>query len=268
VRILLGPLKMAEKHHPKKKRSYLQIYILAVVLIGLFYYTYHSVDKTREDYNEKISILRETFESDLANTKTDLTAQLQLVENLLENAQKENQQKILTLTSLIEEIEQKSDLQLTELKTELKNIRIKSADFSAIVDDVLESVVSVRTDKGQGSGAIISSDGYIVTNFHVISGASRIEAYTYDKDTYDASVVGYDTKADIAVLNINENNLEYLEFADSDDVDIGEKVIALGNPAGLDFTVTEGIISAKREASNGLDYFQTDVPLNPGNSGG
>ena len=264
---------MQEKHHEtaekhsyphKKKHIFVSVVVLAVVIAGLLFYIDYSSKQIREDYNEKIAILM----ADLANAKNDLTAQINLLENLLENEQKENQQKILTLTSLIEEIEEKSNIQLTELKTELKNVQIKSADFSAIVNDVLESVVSVRTDKGQGSGAIIDERGYVVTNLHVINGVSRIEAYTYSKKTYDASIVGYDSAADIAVLKISQDNLKSLKFADSDGVGVGEKVIALGNPAGLDFTVTEGIISARRDASNGLLYFQTDVPLNPGNSGG
>ena len=260
----------AEKHHHhyKKKHILASVIVLAIVMGSLLYYTNYSVKKAREDYNEKIVFLNNTFQTDLTNAKSDLTAQINLLENLLENAQKENQQKIITLTSLIEEIEEKSNLQLTELKSELKSIQIKSADFSAIVYDVLKSVVSVRTDKGQGSGVIIGRGGFIVTNVHVINGASRVEIYTYGKDTYDTSLVGYNSDADIAVLKIDEGNLQYLEFADSDDIKIGDKVIALGNPAGLDFTVTEGIISAKRKASNNLDYFQTDVPLNPGNSGG
>ena len=258
---------MAEKEH-HKKRKYALISIIFLLIIGSLLYTYFSVGKARKDYNNKISLLAEKSESDLISAKANLTAQIRLLESLLENVQKENQQKILTLTKLIDEIEEKSNLQLTELKEELKNVKIKSADFSAIVNDVLQSVVSIRTDIGQGSGAIIGENGYIVTNLHVINGASRIEAYTYDKDTYGASVVGYDANADVAVLSINKDNLPYLRFANSDQVSIGEKVIALGNPAGLDFTVTEGIISAKRQASNGLYYFQTDVPLNPGNSGG
>ena len=258
---------MAEKEH-HKKRKYALISIIFLLIIGSLLYTYFSVGKARKDYNNKISLLAEKSESDLIIAKANLTAQIHLLESLLENVQKENQQKILTLTKLIDEIEEKSNLQLTELKEELKNVKIKSADFSAIVNDVLQSVVSIRTDIGQGSGAIIGENGYIVTNLHVINGASRIEAYTYDKDTYGASVVGYDANADVAVLSINKDNLPYLRFANSDQVSIGEKVIALGNPAGLDFTVTEGIISAKRQASNGLYYFQTDVPLNPGNSGG
>ena len=173
------------------------------------------------------------------------------------------------MSSLIDQIEQQSNIKLTELKNELKDVQIKSADFSAIVDDVLQSVVSVKTNVGQGSGAIISTKGYIVTNVHVINGASTISAVTYSGNTYDANTVaGYDSNADIAVLKIDAPGLKSLSFGNSDSLKVGEKVIAAGNPAGLGFTVTEGIVSAFRTAENGIQYIQTDVPINPGNSGG
>ena len=92
---------------------------------------------------------------------------------------------------------------------------------------------------------------------------------TYDDEVYDAKLIGYNDEVDVAVLKVDAS-LENLRFGDSDDVEVGERVIALGNPAGLSFTVTEGIVSAvDRKGSNNLEiYLQTDVPLNPGSSGG
>ena len=132
----------------------------------------------------------------------------------------------------------------------------------------MQSVVSVSTNLGQGSGVIVNTKGYIVTNLHVISGASTIRATTYSGKTYNVNAIaGYDELADIAVLKINAPDLKALNFGDSDELKVGEKVIAAGNPAGLAFTVTEGIVSAFRISQN-IDYIQTDVPINPGNSGG
>ena len=209
------------------------------------------------------------METQISTLGSNLSLQIGFVDSNLQNFKQQNQKEIKTLSDLIDEIERQSDIKLGELKDELKNIRIKSADFSAIVNDVLQSVVSVKTNAGQGSGAVIDRKGYIVTNVHVISGASTVKVLTYAGNTFDANtLVGYDGNADIAVLKINAPDLRALNFGDSDEVKVGEKAIAAGNPAGLAFTVTEGIVSAFRTAQNGIKYIQTDVPINPGNSGG
>src|SRR3989339_400261 len=137
-----------------------------------------------------------------------------------------------------------------------------SADFSGIIEDAVKSVVTIRTDVGQGTG-------FIITNAHILSGGSRINAITYDQKVIDAQFVGYDALFDIAILKI-EGDYNVLNFANSDNVQIGEKVIAIGNPLGLQFSVSEGIVSAvHREGISELNsYIQTDAALNPGNSGG
>ena len=215
--------------------------------------------------------LQQSIETQISTLGSNLSLQIGFVDSNLQNFKQQNQKEIKTLSGLIDEIERQSDIKLGELKDELKNIRIKSADFSAIVNDVLQSVVSIKTNIGQGSGAVIDRKGYVVTNVHVINGASTssIKVVTYSGKTYDAStIVGYDGNADIAVLKIDATDLRALNFGDSDEVKVGEKVIAAGNPAGLAFTVTEGIVSAFRTFQNGIKYIQTDVPINPGNSGG
>ena len=125
---------------------------------------------------------------------------------------------------------------------------------------------------GTGSGVIISEDGYIVTNNHVIKDASEIEITLNNKKTYKAKLIGNDTKMDIALLKINTDvKLSYSSFADSDDVKVGEWVLAVGNPYNLTSTVTAGIVSAKARNldTNGMQSFiQTDAAVNPGNSGG
>ena len=128
---------------------------------------------------------------------------------------------------------------------------------------------------GSGSGVIYSTDGYIVTNNHVIDGADQLEVILFDNRTFVAEIVGRDTKSDIAVLKIDANDLPTLALADSDEAEIGEWVLAVGNPLDLTSTVTAGIISAKGrslELLPGRDaieaFIQTDAAVNPGNSGG
>jgi Do/DeqQ family serine protease len=145
-----------------------------------------------------------------------------------------------------------------------------------------------QQQQSSGSGVIISEDGYIVTNNHVVEGADELEVATYDKRSYTAEVVGVDPSTDLAVIRIKEKNLPHLSFANSDDVKVGEWVLAVGNPFNLESTVTAGIVSAigrdisilarsyqerlQREGVQGdspiESFIQTDAAVNPGNSGG
>lgn len=129
--------------------------------------------------------------------------------------------------------------------------------------------------KGSGSGVIISEDGYIVTNNHVINGAEKIEVILNDKRTYEAELIGTDASTDVALLKIKESGLPFLTYGNSDEVRVGEWALAIGNPFNLNSTVTAGIISAKGRNNilNGNQrpiesFIQTDAAVNPGNSGG
>jgi len=130
---------------------------------------------------------------------------------------------------------------------------------------------------GLGSGVIISADGYVITNNHVVKNASKIEVVLSNKKTYTASLVGTDPSTDIALLKIDEKGLPFLNFSNSDLAQVGQWVLAIGNPLGLNSTVTAGIISAKgrnidllsQESSTPIEAFiQTDAVINRGNSGG
>ena len=129
-----------------------------------------------------------------------------------------------------------------------------------------------RAQIGTGSGVIISSDGYIITNNHVIEGAQSIEITTNDNKTYTAELIGTDSSTDIALLKIKTlEPLSYLTFGDSNLAKVGEWVLAVGNPFNLTSTVTAGIISAKSRDLSGQNtqsFIQTDAAVNPGNSGG
>jgi S1-C subfamily serine protease len=129
-----------------------------------------------------------------------------------------------------------------------------------------------RVFPGLGSGAIISKEGHVVTNYHVIDRVTEIQVTTNDKKQYAASVIGADRARDVALLKIESQRKDFpaLTFANSEEVKVGQLVFAIGNPFGLSGTVTQGIISARdRLLSDGaMDYLQTDTVINPGNSGG
>jgi Do/DeqQ family serine protease len=124
-----------------------------------------------------------------------------------------------------------------------------------------------------GSGVIVDSEnGYILTNHHVVANADQIEVFLFNEDSLDAEVVGSDAETDIAVLKVDPQNLVDIPIGDSDELQVGDFVIAIGNPFGLGHTVTSGIVSALGRSGisqNGLeDFIQTDASINPGNSGG
>ena len=181
--------------------------------------------------------------------------------------------------------------------------------FEAIAEHVTPSVVSIRTERintrgrsgrggqtppgledlfreferqrpqvqeGSGSGFIVSRDGYILTNNHVVDDADQVTVTLLDKRTFPAKVVGRDPSTDIAVIKIDGSNLPALRLGNDEGARVGQWVLAIGNPLGLEFTVTAGIISAKGRGLGGLinnryrieDFIQTDAAINPGNSGG
>ncbi len=180
---------------------------------------------------------------------------------------------------------------------------VEAADFTTAAAKSIDAVVHVTTEatvqrgsvgsyfwgyaqpapqqvRGAGSGVIISNDGYIVTNNHVVEKADKIQVHLNDKRKYDATVIGRDPSTDIALIKIDAEDLPTLGFANSDVVKVGQWVLAVGNPMNLTSTVTAGIVSAKARNINILQYdpakdifpiesfIQTDAAVNPGNSGG
>ena len=156
-------------------------------------------------------------------------------------------------------------------------VHVKNVSRRTISNPMLEYFYGYKGGQSQeqvgtGSGVIISEDGYIVTNNHVIKGASEIEITLNNKKSYQAKLIGTDSKMDIALLKIDaEEKLPYTVFANSDSVKVGEWVLAVGNPYNLTSTVTAGIVSAKArdlDTSGIQSFIQTDAAVNPGNSGG
>lgn len=177
------------------------------------------------------------------------------------------------------------------------NLAAEAIDFTSAAENTVHTVVHVKnvtvsrmpsnaileyfygyrdnqeqTQIGMGSGVIISEDGYIVTNNHVIQNATALEITMNNNKSYKAKLIGTDSKMDIALLKVDaDEKLPYIVFGDSDNIKVGEWVLAVGNPYNLNSTVTAGIVSAKaRDLSNqGIQSFiQTDAAVNPGNSGG
>lgn len=156
-------------------------------------------------------------------------------------------------------------------------VHVKNVSYRTVSNPIMEFMYGYKGGQpqqqiGTGSGVIISEDGYIVTNNHVINGAENIEITLNNKRTYEAKLIGTDSKMDIALLKVEtDEKLPYAVFADSDQVKVGEWVLAIGNPYNLNSTVTAGIVSAKArnlDTSGIQSFLQTDAVVNPGNSGG
>ena len=156
-------------------------------------------------------------------------------------------------------------------------VHVKNVSVRTVYDPMMQwfygsSGTQQQEQVGTGSGVIISEDGYIVTNNHVVKDATELEVTLNNNKSYKAKLIGTDSKMDIALLKINaDEKLPYSTFADSDQVKVGEWVLAVGNPYNLTSTVTAGIVSAKARnlQDNGIQSFiQTDAAVNPGNSGG
>lgn len=201
---------------------------------------------------------------------------------------------------LLATIEQKKKELSTQVRYTSGGYNIMEApDLTTAAADGMNAVVNIKTEylaqqsddalfnflfgnpfgntpiEGTGSGVIISKDGYIVTNNHVVDKASNITITLYDKREFKAKVIGTDPTTDLALVKIDANNLTPINFGNSDNVKVGQWVIAVGNPYGLNSTVTAGIISAKSRNIKLLEgkyaiesFLQTDAAVNPGNSGG
>lgn len=193
-------------------------------------------------------------------------------------------------------VDDKSQTEATGIKTSNISINVDeqvSSVVEAVAEKVTPSVVGIRTttsvtsffgnqeSSGEGSGVIYKEDGYIITNYHVISDAttgtnSKIEVFLgsdVNSQSYEASVVGYNISSDLAIIKINAQNLPAIEVANSEELKVGQYVITVGNPGGLEFmdSVTYGVVSGvNRYVSTDSDValIQTDAAINPGNSGG
>ncbi|MEZ5523843.1 MAG: DegQ family serine endoprotease [Pseudomonadales bacterium] len=143
--------------------------------------------------------------------------------------------------------------------------------FRQLIPELQQGHPQPRKRPSLGSGFIISEDGYILTNNHVVEGADKVMVRLVDRHEFEAEVVGLDPRSDLALLKIDAEDLPVVELADPDDIEVGEWVMAIGSPLGFDYSVTAGIVSATGRTAfrdSYVPFIQTDVAINPGNSGG
>ncbi len=224
------------------------------------------IDTVAQELSQQLT--QESGQRQLLEDKT--TKNLQILENTIN--QKTSQVK-LDLQGQLSDVEGRFEEQNSKLESKISSLNVQSTDFSNIIEEDIGAEVSISTDMGRGSGVIIDPRGYVMTNRHVIEGASRLTIIDVNDQIYSAEILGTARDADLAIVRIKSDtssSFSFLHFADDDDVRVGQKVIAVGNPLGLSFTVTEGIVSGKEREidGSGVGYLQTDVSINPGNSGG
>ena len=242
--------------------------VIVAVVVGIMLYQNSVTAETRQMLSQEISQLNQqlvVLQSALEQRVGDLEQGVTKLNVTLEKKSAE----IRSLTGELDMLRVESAKQLSDLEEKVSGLKSQFQDFSDVIEDSIPGVVSVRTDVGLGSGFIVHGDGYIVTNYHVIDGARAATIVTSDGENHAVRLVGGDKLMDIAVLDIDGTVYTRLSWGDSDSLKVGEKVIAVGNPGGLDFSVTQGIVSAvNRGDSKGRRLIQIDVPINPGNSGG
>lgn len=239
---------MKHVHHEKHNENVVKKVLLTLIFIQLISLVV-------------LGVLIFKLNSELHQVESNLTSQVN-------KYQAQSQESINQLSKGLQDVSLSVSQQQNSFEQQLSLLKSSQNDFSGIVEQSIKSVVSVGADNSLGSGFFVL-DGYVITNDHVVNGASKIRVLTYDRKIYGATLIAHDSVRDLALLKVDAN-YGHLPLANSDELQVGKKVIAIGNPLGLSFSVTEGIISAlNREGSNGLrTYIQTDVSLNPGNSGG
>ena len=174
------------------------------------------------------------------------------------------------------ELIEKSSSAVVKINTTTKSRAQRSPFHGNDVPEIFRHLIEPRQRESHsiGSGFFISSDGYLVTNNHVVENANEIVVRMVDRREFDATIIGVDPRSDLALLKVEAENLPYLKFAKSEKLKVGEWVIAIGSPFGLDFSASQGIVSAigrsipSEDNSNYVPFIQTDVAINPGNSGG
>lgn len=220
-----------------------------------------------ESTNQQLTAELASVSSDMAATRDYFRTLIEELEDEVGTVRVSTEQTLSTISGQLRMQQLTYDQQLAEVQEQLADVNVQSQGFSEIAQKALDSVVSIITNTGRGSG-VFFEDSYIVTNAHILEGATAGAIKTFDGEAHAiVNIVGVDEDNDLAVLQTDASYPPLL-FGDSDRLSVGQRVIALGSPAGLDFTVTEGIISATSRLVNGASFIQHDVPTNPGSSGG
>jgi serine protease Do len=183
----------------------------------------------------------------------------------------EQSDKVVNITSIVEQLpnQQISPFHDERMEEFFKRFGIPLPGFPGMPPQNQEQLPQERVN-GTGSGFIVESDGYIITNAHVVAQADTVMVKLTDKREFKAEILGIDRRTDVALLKIDAKNLPNVKFGDPDKVKVGAWVAAIGSPFGLENTVTVGVVSAKKRAlpqEDFVPFIQTDVAINPGNSG-
>lgn len=241
------------------------LYAVVFILLVLNIVTFISLSSRLTTLDSRINEVQEDSRAEMTNLTLSLTDAIRFSDE----SNRKNFGEISEYISGISKNLSNINANQQSVSDKIKGLESLQGDFSVVIDEAVKGIVTIRTESSLGTGFFINDRGYLVTNQHVIEGAKKISVLGYDKRLVSAELVGSDNVKDVALLRI-ENNYPYLSLADSDNLKVGNKVIAIGNPLGLSYTVTEGIISANHRVgpTNLPEYIQTDVSLNPGNSGG
>ncbi len=253
---------------------------LLIVMAGLMWFTIETNLQMRADFTRQIFSVQTTLSAQIkqlsdesADKLSILTGQLTTISQSQEENKRQALEQMSELSSTIETTKKENLDALTmlqsDLNREMDSLSLEAGDFSGVIESSLPAVVSIQTDKGVGSGSFVRKDGLVLTNQHVIADSNQIWVQTHEGTVFQAQLVAQDTTYDLALLRVS-GSFSVLPFGSSNDLKVGERVIALGSPAGLGFTATQGILSAKNRVgpNNKAVYLQVDVPINPGNSGG
>jgi len=245
----------------------------AVLLLFVSQLYFISNSQKNDPVVDQIRVSQNNLDVKLSHLQTQLVAQNSVLKNDFIALEDETYLTRRMVKKLADEDKKEDVERISE--------RISSGDFSFVAEDFRNSIVLVEveidfygeTETGGGSGVFIDSLGYILTAQHIFEDANlnTISVTTFDGETFTARHVGYQEDADIAILKIEGSNLPRLRLGNSDELKVGEEIIAIGNPGffdSYDFTVTKGIVSFMNREIDGLNFLQVDAPLNSGNSGG
>lgn len=221
--------------------------------------TQNEVSSLRRDLEANTEAIRSTMGSEFDALRKQVSTTKQ-------SGQAELSQALQDILAQIEEVQKQSE----KVEQKISTVQADNGDFSATIDRAMPATVSITSGPTIGSGFFISEDGLLVTNLHVVSNSADIKVLSHDRVTYRATLLSYDEAADIALLRLNtpRSDFEFLTWADSDRVEIGEPVATIGSPGGQKFSVSKGVISGKESRPGGTHLFQVDISINPGNSGG
>jgi S1-C subfamily serine protease len=239
-----------KRHKTHRNVLYSLVAILVITQMVSFFVISSQVSKINSEFDKKVN---------------ELNDKIKLVTGALNDYNEVYQGEFQKLNTNVLSQQKQQD----NFNQQISLLKLTSNDFSEVIKNSVMSVVSVSTDKSIGSGFVING-GYVVTNYHILDGASKITVRTNDDKSFLGELAGFDKTRDVALIRVDTNSLNAIKLGNSNNLKIGEKIIAIGNPLGLSFSASEGIISAlDRVGPNGLtEYIQTDVSLNPGNSGG